>query len=118
MPWALPASAVDQFVGQGGSYRRDVDSPPAFQAGDKVRAKNIQPLTHTRLPWYARGKNGRIVAHRGAFVLPDTNALQQGEAPQHVYCVCFAATELWGPDADPLDENFLELWEDCLEPAK
>lgn len=114
---ALPASAVDQFVSQGGSYRRDVAATPAFQPGDKVRAKNIHPLTHTRLPRYARGKVGRVVAHRGAFVLPDANALQEGEAPQHVYCVCFSATELWGHDADARDENILELWEGYLEPA-
>lgn len=114
---ALPAAAVGLFVTHGGSYRRDVDATPAFKPGDEVRAKNIHPLTHTRLPRYARGKTGRVVAHRGAFVLPDANALQEGESPQHLYCVCFSATELWGPDADPRDENFLELWEGYLEPA-
>ena len=31
---------------------------PRFQAGQRVRARNINPIGHTRLPRYARGKIG------------------------------------------------------------
>ena len=39
-----------------------------------MRARNINPIGHTRLPRYARGKVGAIVRDHGVFVFPDTNA--------------------------------------------
>jgi nitrile hydratase len=51
------------------------------------------------------------------FVFPDTNALFQGENPQHVYAVRFAARELWGDAAKPQDAVYIDLWEDYLEPT-
>ena len=64
-----------------------------------MRARNINPVGHTRLPRYARGKFGMIHRDYGVFVFPDTNAHFLGEKPQHVYSVRFAARELWGAQA-------------------
>lgn len=114
----FPVSEVDALVRTGGSCAREVNFPPTYKPGDRVRARNINPRTHTRLPRYVRGKVGEVVEQRGAFVFPDTNALQQGEKPQHVYCVRFTSQELWGPDADPTCANYIECWEDYIEPAK
>ena len=52
-----------------------------------------------------------------AWVFPDTNAHERGEHPQRVYGVRFAATELWGDDADPAASVHVDLFESYLEPA-
>jgi hypothetical protein len=88
-----------------------------FQAGQRVRARNINPFGHTRLPRYARGKVGLIERDYGVFVFPDTNAHFLGEKPQHVYSVRFAARELWGEQASPHDSVYVDLWDDYLDPA-
>lgn len=88
-----------------------------FAVGQRVRARNINPVHHTRLPRYARGKQGVIVRHHGIFIFPDTNAHSEGENPQHLYSVRFAATELWGSNASSRDSIHLDLWDDYLEGA-
>ncbi|MEP7365033.1 MAG: nitrile hydratase subunit beta [Acidobacteriota bacterium] len=88
-----------------------------FRVGDRVRARNINPAGHTRLPRYARGKTGEIVIDHGVYAFPDTNARYQGEKRQHVYAVRFTARELWGEAASPRDSVHLDLWDDYLERA-
>jgi nitrile hydratase subunit beta len=118
MPTMFPASGVDELVRSGASCRVAVDIHPAFKPGDMVRALNINPVTHTRLPQYVRGKRGVIIEDRGVFVFPDTNSLLKGERPQHVYSVMFAAEELWGPGSSRKDKCYLDLWEDYMALAK
>lgn len=98
------------------SYVRDAGAP-RFAPGDRVRARNLHPSGHTRLPRYARGRWGVVEAHHGAHVFPDTNAHGKGENPHHLYTVRFTAQELWGPDASPRDSVSLDLWEPYLERA-
>ena len=94
-----------------------VDAPQRFAAGQKVRARNIHPAGHTRLPRYVRGHMGSIERNRGVQAFPDTNVYGRGRNPQHVYSVRFAARELWGGEASARDSVYLDLWEDYLEPA-
>jgi nitrile hydratase len=96
---------------------RDVPVAPSFKVGQRVRARNINPTGHTRLPRYARGKFGTVDRDHGVYVFPDTNAQFLGEKPQHVYSVRFAARELWGAEAAPRDSVYIDLWDDYLEPA-
>ena len=91
--------------------------PPRFHVGETVRARNINPTGHTRLPRDARAKLGVVERDHGVFVFPDTNAVFQGEDPQHLYSVCFTARELWGDHALPKDSVYLNLWESYLAPA-
>ena len=84
---------------QRGSYFRKEQSPARFKPGDKVRTKNINPTSHTRLPRYARDRVGTVEAIRGCHVYPDSVVLGKGEDPQWLYTVVFDGTELWGPDA-------------------
>jgi nitrile hydratase beta subunit len=114
---ALTSSMVSAMVANGMPASRDVAITPRFRVEERVRARNINPAGHTRLPRYARGKQGLIVRDHGVFVFPDTNAHFQGEKPQHVYSVRFEARELWGPDAAPCDAVYIDLWEDYLETA-
>jgi len=90
---------------------------PLFHVGERVRTRNINPVGHTRLPRYARGKAGQITRDHGVYAFPDTNARFQGEKRQHVYSVRFEARELWGDDASPLDSIYIDLWDDYLERA-
>lgn len=96
---------------------RDLSVAPRFKAGDRVRARNINPTGHTRLPRYARDKLGAVHVDHGVFVFPDTNAHFLGEKPQHVYSVRFSARELWGEQAKPQDSVYVDLWDDYLDAA-
>ena len=107
--------AVSSMVDLRASARRDVAVAPRFKAGQRVRARNVHPSGHTRLPRYVRGKSGVVALDRGVFLLPDTNAHLRGEKPQHLYSVRFAAREIWGEQASPRDLIHLDMWDDYLE---
>ena len=111
----LTADKVAAVVAKGTPASRDVAVAPSFQVGQQVRARNINPTGHTRLPRYARGKLGTIDRDYGVFVFPDTNAHFLGEKPQHLYSVRFAARELWGEQTAPRDAVYVDLWDDYLE---
>jgi nitrile hydratase subunit beta len=98
-------------------YDRPAPGPARFRTGDRVRTKNINPPTHTRLPRYARGKLGTVEAVRGCHVFPDTAALGTGENPQWLYTVVFGGRELWGEEADPSIKVSIEAFEPYLVPA-
>jgi len=119
-PKSVPPLTADQVlpaIARGAPANRDVPAVAHFTAGQQVRARNMNPVTHTRLPRYARGKYGTVVRDYGVFVFPDTNASGLGERPQHLYSVRFAARELWGPEAAAHDSVYLDLWDAYLEPA-
>ena len=113
---ALTAAQVPALVAKGSPSNRPSSATALFRPGQSVRTRNINPSGHTRLPRYARGRSGTIDRVHGVFVFPDTNALFQGEQPQHLYSVKFSARELWGKDAAPRDQIYLDLWESYLEP--
>lgn len=100
-----------------GSFGRPASAPARFKPGDRVRAKNIHPATHTRLPRYVRGHLGTVELVHGCHVFPDTAAIGQGENPQWLYTVVFDARELWGPDADPTLKISIDAFEPYLESA-
>ena len=97
--------------------RVDADVPPKFKPGDRVVARNIHPVGHTRLPRYARARHGTIDRDHGVFIFPDTHAMSRDKKPQHLYSVRFAARELWGPRPPPRDGVYLNLWDDYLDAA-
>jgi nitrile hydratase len=104
-------------IDRGLPSSHDPSVPAAFRPGDRVRAKNIQPSGHTRLPRYARGHFGIIHAGHGVHIFPDTNANYEGEHRHHLYSVRFLARDLWGPSAAAQDTVYLDLWQSYLEPA-
>jgi nitrile hydratase len=95
----------------------DVDVAPRYRVGDRVLARTIHPTGHTRLPRYARGRRGVVVADHGVWVFADTSAMGLGPSPQHVYGVRFQARELWGSEAMPGDAVLVDLWDDHLDRA-
>jgi nitrile hydratase len=112
---AITAAMVPAMVERRNSARRDVAVAPRYKVGQNVRARNINPTGHTRLPRYARGKRGVVHLDHGVFLFPDTNAAFLGEKPQHVYSVRFGARELWGAQASPRDFVYIDMWDDYLE---
>jgi nitrile hydratase len=100
-----------------GTFTRAAPAPAKFKAGDRVRAKNIHPATHTRLPRYVRGHVGVIERDHGCQVFPDSASLEAGENPQWLYTVVFDSAELWGADADPTVKISIDAFEPYLEPA-
>lgn len=93
------------------------DGEPAFAAGDRVRARNLNWDGHNRLPRYVRGHVGVVERVNGWYVIEDDHADRLGRNPQPVYTVAFDGLELWGPGGEPNLRVHVELWEGYLEPA-
>ena len=97
--------------------RRDPGSATRFAVGDSVRALNINPRGHTRLPSYIRSKTGVVDRVQGLYGFQDTDGDFPRGQPQPVYCVEFEARELWGESAESNSKLYADLWECYLEPA-
>ena len=113
----LKATDVPAVLARGGPCDRPVEAPPRFKAGDRVMTKNFSPSGHTRLPRYARAKQGVVETVHEGFVFPDSNAHGEGENPERVYTIVFTGKEIWGEDADPTLTVSIDAWESYLEPA-
>lgn len=111
-----PSAAPDQVArGEDPSAIREIASPARFAIGECVRTVTDLPPGHSRLPDYARGRDGRIEALHGGWVFPDTNAHGRGEHPTHLYTVSFSGETLWGSAAEPGTRVHLDLFEPYLE---
>jgi nitrile hydratase subunit beta len=109
----LRAEDVATVLAKGSPYERPARKPAAFAVGDQVKTLLIDAEGHCRLPRYAQQKCGEILRVHGCHVFPDTSAARQGENPQWLYSVKFAAQDLWGRPSH--DHVFLDLWEPYLE---
>jgi hypothetical protein len=94
---------------------------PRFAAGQRVLVREIKREGHTHLPLYLRGKTGEVESDRGLFVFPE--AVGHGhdhggnDTLQHVYCVRFTASEIWGEEAAGEHSLNFNLWNYQLQPA-
>ena len=111
----LTADMVPAVAATGASARVAARVAPRFRVGDRIRVRNHNPTTHTRLPGYLRGKLGTIEQDYGVFVFPDTHAHGLGEKPQHCYSVRFTARELWGPTASDRDTLRVDVFDDYMD---
>jgi nitrile hydratase subunit beta len=113
----LAARDVEKALRTSRTSKADEDVAPRYKPGDRVLTRNINPLGHTRLPRYARGKRGVVTLDHGVWVFPDTAGNGLGRKPQHCYSVRFEARELWGEAAGGRDAVYIDLWDDHLGPA-
>jgi nitrile hydratase len=113
----LRAEELPAILAKGDPTTRPATKTPRYAPGDKVRAHNMHPTRHTRLPLYLRGHVGEITRLHGTHVFPDSNAHGEGENPQPLYTVNFTASEIWGAARHPRDRISADLWEPYLEPA-
>ena len=116
---ALPAApsgvagALERLRANELFFDRPLDTPPAFSIGDRVETVRHTTSRHSRLPAYARGRCGAVIAHHGGHIFADANARGEDEV-QHLYTVEFRAVDLWGEEADARDTVTLDLWESYL----
>ncbi|MGZ3497992.1 MAG: SH3-like domain-containing protein [Vulcanimicrobiaceae bacterium] len=81
-----------------------------------MRTRLGNPVGHTRLPGYLRGRPGRIEAVIGRFPLADQRALGKRDAEkQPLYTVRFDARDVWGDDAPRETSITADLFESYLE---
>ena len=113
----LTPEIVPGLLAQGASARVAADVPARFRDGDRVRSRNINPTSHTRLPAYLRGKFGTVEADYGVFAFPDTHAHGLGDKPQHCYSISFSAREVWGAQASDRDTLRVDVFDDYMDSA-
>ena len=94
-------------------FDAEIETPPLFAVGQQVRTVRHGNSGHTRLPQYARDRQGTVHAYHGAHVFPDLSA-RGAEVHQHCYSVMIAASELWPEARWSQDKVFLDLWESYL----
>ncbi|CUH62620.1 Low-molecular weight cobalt-containing nitrile hydratase subunit beta [Thalassovita autumnalis] len=114
---------VAAVLAKGGPADRQEGPVARFQPGQKVRTRRLSDSAlvnggHTRLPNYAAGAVGHIERYHGNHVLPDSAAHGLGEAPEPLYAVRFAASELWAHPEHPGDQVVLDLWQSYLLPEE
>jgi nitrile hydratase subunit beta len=113
----LTSDGVTAMLHRGGPTERETTRAAQFAVGDTVRAKMMNPPTHTRLPRYVRGHVGKIAHVIGCHVFPDSNARGAGEDPQWLCTVTFNGAELWSDAPDSKLEVSVDAWEPYLERA-
>jgi nitrile hydratase len=114
---ALTPEQARANLARNREWARPEPAPARFRTGEMVRARNIHPLGHTRLPRYIRGRTGMVERLRGARAFPADGTLGGEETSQHLYLVRFSASELWGDAASPRDSVHIELYDSYLEPG-
>ena len=118
----LRRADVDAVLARGSPTSRPGSAAARFAVGDRVRALNLHPAGHTRLPRYVRGHVGTVSLVHGAHVFADRHAATPPGAPfdqrpEWLYTVVFDGAELWGPSAEPGTQVSVDAWEPYLEPA-
>jgi hypothetical protein len=94
---------------------------PGYSPGQRVLVRDITREGHTHLPLYLRGKIGVIESDRGLFIFPD--AVGHGhdhdgiDTLQHVFCVRFSASDIWGEGTPTRNSLNFNLWDYQLEAA-
>lgn len=116
LPPPMAPGDIPKARARAPQFRRALDAPPRFAVGDAVRTLVHGAPGHTRLPLYARGREGTVAFVRGGYILPDANARDDGPA-EPLYTVSFAASALWPEARESRDTVSLDLWESYLEPA-
>lgn len=115
----LTRKTVDAALKAGSPTQRPIDQPGLFKVGQQVRARNMHPQGHTRLPRYVRGHVGTIVRVHGGHVFPDGHTLRAtppfNVPVEWLYTVVFDGTSLWGENSDPTVEVTVDAWESYLE---
>ena len=117
----LQAQAVSAALLKGSPVLRTPAQSARFSLGQRVRTLNETAVHHTRLPGYARGKQGVIERIHGVHVFADSQAQGLGEDPQWLYGVVMEEAELWPERAQPGGAQGLKVsidaWEPYLEAA-
>jgi nitrile hydratase len=85
------------------------ETAPAFQVGDRVRVKSVEPAGNPRTPAYIRGKTGVVIGLHGRI---DNPVDHRGIYPP-LYTVEFEVREVFGTDS--ADRLAVDIHDDWLE---
>ena len=109
------ANAERQVSDADSSKEMPAEPMYRFAVGDRIRAKQVHPAGHTRLPRYLRGKVGEVVRLYRAQGFQDHAPLSDHQGPQPVYAVRFDGREVWGESAETNSSVLLDMWEAYME---
>jgi hypothetical protein len=92
--------------------------PARFNAGDRVRVKDLPNIFYSRTQLYVRGVSGTVVARTHQSLIPEDEAWNREDAqPEQFYIVRFRQKDLWEEypfENDTLQTEFSDRW---LDPA-
>lgn len=90
-----------------------------FQIGDVVRVLHLGKSGHVRIPFYVRGKTGKVVQYCGSYLNPEDLAIGKTGGPViDLYRVSFSQRDLWSDEGVPdQDTLIIEIYDHWLEPA-
>lgn len=115
----LDGAQTAAALARGTASSRDAPGPARFAVGQRVRAGQIHPTGHTRLPRYVRGHTGTIERIHGAHVFPDTRVSRPlppfVDDAHWLYTVVFDGQDLWGSAASSGLQVSVDAWEPYLE---
>ena len=84
----------------------------------QVRTRNINPVGHTRLPRYARGKQGIVDRDHGVYVFPDTTRACARARIRSTFIRFVSPRASFGVSRlRRATRSIIDLWDDYLEPA-
>ena len=112
----LQAQAVSAALLKGSPVLRTPAQSARFSLGQHVRTRSAPAGHHTRLPGYARGKQGVIERIHGVHVFADSQAQGLGEDPQWLYGVVMEEAQLWPERARAGHPQGLKVSIDAWEP--
>ncbi len=114
----VPKAELDERIA---AFAKAAREGPRFAAGQPVLVREIKREGHTHLPLYLRGRTGEVESDRGLFVFPEAVGLGHNhgasDALQHVYCVRFTASDIWGGESAGGHSLNFNLWDYQLRPA-
>ncbi|WP_442582195.1 SH3-like domain-containing protein [Mesorhizobium sp. ASY16-5R] len=91
-----------------------------FRIGDRVGVSTRRQAGHVRTPNYVKGKTGRILDVRGAFLNPELLAQGEPGLPRrYLYRVEFDWHEVWrDASTSSADRIIVDIYEHWLLPAE
>lgn len=108
-------ATILEILRKGKSVQEKTNDKPLFQAGEKIRVKNVPLTDHTRLPGFLRSKIGVIdTVYDGVYFYFNTGVDGLGKH-QPAYRVRFDLKDLWTESSRENDLVYADLYECYLE---
>lgn len=116
-PNAALKQQIVRYLNEGDSGLRPATAAPLFAVGQTVYVADPEAADHTRLPGFLRNKKGTVTeVYPGAFEYFVTTGPDGLAGPQHVYCVSFAAEDIWGEEkCEPNTVIYADLFETYIQ---
>ena len=83
-----------------------------FQIGQMVNVKSVCKNKHHRVPFYLKGKIGKVTEYLGLVENPELAAYSKNNTGLYpLYRVCFKQTSLWGGEQNgEIYADLAEKW--------